>query len=247
MAKEIINLALRSILVHTWNGSLICCKIFDIELTVVLPLRRKACCGFSSHLKIHRLRPYLNPWTSDGKHANHYTTEDFTEAQCVHHYLPDYTTQHSRRQQLHTRSCENLWSRHVIYLPFWHSLAGFPSQRRPIPLLEDSRSTALRTVVVWVVTQCRLVHCFQRFGWICWLARVIEGIKCGVTRRDRVNSNHSYSVSLRFKYSSSDRLSWVRFSWFSSVHPRKSQDSTLNCATCTYFFRFINCPIIQLR
>jgi hypothetical protein len=39
----------------------------------LLALRRKACCGFLSLLKIHFPRPGLNP--SNGKDAKHYTTE----------------------------------------------------------------------------------------------------------------------------------------------------------------------------
>jgi hypothetical protein len=52
-----------------WNAV----KSYDMGPTALLPIRRKACCGFLSP------RPYLNPRTlnlgSNGKHANRYTTE----------------------------------------------------------------------------------------------------------------------------------------------------------------------------
>ena len=38
-------------------------QIYDMGLTALLPLRRKACWGFFSPLKIGRLRPGLNPRT----------------------------------------------------------------------------------------------------------------------------------------------------------------------------------------
>jgi hypothetical protein len=42
-----------------------------------------------------------------------------------------------------------------------------------------------------------------------------------------VNTPASYSERPRFKSRVRDRLSWQRFSWFSSVHPGKCWDSTL--------------------
>ena len=38
-------------------------QICDMGPTALLPLRRKACWGFFSPLKIRRLQPGLNPWT----------------------------------------------------------------------------------------------------------------------------------------------------------------------------------------
>jgi hypothetical protein len=42
-----------------------------------------------------------------------------------------------------------------------------------------------------------------------------------------VNSPASYLGGPRFKFRPGDRLSWLRFSWFSSVPPGKCRDSTL--------------------
>jgi len=56
-AKGVMNLALRSIFVHTCKWFLTCRKSYDMGPLALLPLRRKACCGFLS------LRPGLNPRT----------------------------------------------------------------------------------------------------------------------------------------------------------------------------------------
>jgi hypothetical protein len=48
--REIMNLALRSIYVHTSKVFFTCCKILRHGPPDLLPLRRKACCGFLSHL-----------------------------------------------------------------------------------------------------------------------------------------------------------------------------------------------------
>jgi hypothetical protein len=43
---------------------------------VLLPIRRKVCCGFLSPLKIHRLAGFEPPtFGSTCKHTNHYKTE----------------------------------------------------------------------------------------------------------------------------------------------------------------------------
>jgi hypothetical protein len=60
---EIMDLALRSILVHTSKGSWTCRIIWRQGLTAVLPFRRKERCRILSPLKIHRPRPVLNPRT----------------------------------------------------------------------------------------------------------------------------------------------------------------------------------------
>jgi hypothetical protein len=54
------NLALRSIYVHTSTGSLTCRKILRHGAPDSLSVRRKTCCRFLSHLKIHHRRPGLN-------------------------------------------------------------------------------------------------------------------------------------------------------------------------------------------
>jgi hypothetical protein len=59
LAKEIINLAVRS------NGSLTCSKILRHMADGFTSLRREACCGFLSPLKVHRSRPVLNSRTLD--------------------------------------------------------------------------------------------------------------------------------------------------------------------------------------
>jgi hypothetical protein len=45
--------------------------------TVLLTLRRTTCCGFLTPLRIYHHRPRFEPTNtgSNGKHANHYTTE----------------------------------------------------------------------------------------------------------------------------------------------------------------------------
>jgi hypothetical protein len=49
-----MNLDLRSILVQSY-----------MRPTALFTIRRRACCGFLSSLKIRRPRPGLNPWTLD--------------------------------------------------------------------------------------------------------------------------------------------------------------------------------------
>jgi hypothetical protein len=46
MAKEMMNLALRSIFVHTSQSILYIVKLYDMVPPALLTLRRKACCGF---------------------------------------------------------------------------------------------------------------------------------------------------------------------------------------------------------
>jgi hypothetical protein len=50
-------------LYHTWRDILHAVKSYDMGLTSLLPLLRKACYGVLSPLKIHRCRPDLNPRT----------------------------------------------------------------------------------------------------------------------------------------------------------------------------------------
>jgi hypothetical protein len=49
------NLALHNISVHTCKWYFTCCKILWHGASGFIPLQRKACCGFLSPLKIHRL------------------------------------------------------------------------------------------------------------------------------------------------------------------------------------------------
>jgi hypothetical protein len=63
--KEIMNLAVRSTFVRTKKGFLHAVKSYNMRPTALLPLRRNACCGFLSTLKVHRPRPGLNPQTVD--------------------------------------------------------------------------------------------------------------------------------------------------------------------------------------
>jgi hypothetical protein len=59
LAKEMINLTLRSFS----KGNLTCRKILRHGSTDLLPLRRKACCGFLSPLQIHCSWTGSNPRT----------------------------------------------------------------------------------------------------------------------------------------------------------------------------------------
>jgi hypothetical protein len=70
------NLVLRSVFVHTCKWFLHAIKSCDTGLPALLPLRRKACCGFLRPLKIHCIcRVWTRePWVQC-KHTNHYTTE----------------------------------------------------------------------------------------------------------------------------------------------------------------------------
>jgi hypothetical protein len=74
--KGMMNLSLRSIFVHTCKWFFTYRKSYDMGPTALLPLPRKACYGFLSPLKVHRLGWV---WTRKlcvyGKHDNHYTTE----------------------------------------------------------------------------------------------------------------------------------------------------------------------------
>jgi hypothetical protein len=63
LAKKMIHFAFAKYLFHTSNGSLTCRKILRHGADGFIPLRRKACCGFLSPLKMHRRRPSLNPRT----------------------------------------------------------------------------------------------------------------------------------------------------------------------------------------
>lgn len=69
MGEEEMNLALVSIFVHISKGFL---KSYSMELTALLSLRRKPCCGFLfpsagiNHADVG----------SDDKHDSNYTTED---------------------------------------------------------------------------------------------------------------------------------------------------------------------------
>jgi hypothetical protein len=83
-ARGIMNLALISIFVHTCKCFLHAVKSQDRVPPALLPLRRKACCGFVSPLKIDRL---CWVWTralgSNGKHTNHFTTYATTHYACL--------------------------------------------------------------------------------------------------------------------------------------------------------------------
>jgi hypothetical protein len=58
-----------------------------MEPPALLPLRRKAYCRFLSPLKIHRLAKFeYTNLESDGKHANHYTTEEEVRSKSVSNY-----------------------------------------------------------------------------------------------------------------------------------------------------------------
>jgi hypothetical protein len=65
LLNEMMNLTLQSAVffVHISEGSSTCHKVLQHGLTALLPLRRKACCGFLSPLKIHRPWSGLNPRT----------------------------------------------------------------------------------------------------------------------------------------------------------------------------------------
>jgi hypothetical protein len=72
LAEEVLNLALRSIFVHTSKGRLTCCKILRLGADSFTSLRRKACCEFlspSAGFEAANLG-------SSYKHANHQTTDD---------------------------------------------------------------------------------------------------------------------------------------------------------------------------
>jgi hypothetical protein len=63
LAKEVLNLALRSIFVHTSKGRLTCCKILRLEADSFTSLRRKAAADF--YLPLPGLKPRtLGPVTS---------------------------------------------------------------------------------------------------------------------------------------------------------------------------------------
>jgi hypothetical protein len=53
----------RSFSFHTPQGYFTCRKFYDMGPTALLTLRRKACCGFLSPLKIHLPRQGLSPRT----------------------------------------------------------------------------------------------------------------------------------------------------------------------------------------
>jgi hypothetical protein len=55
MGERDENLALHNISVHTCKWYFTCCKILWHGASGFIPLQRKACCGFLSPLKIHRL------------------------------------------------------------------------------------------------------------------------------------------------------------------------------------------------
>jgi hypothetical protein len=72
-----MNLDLRSVFVYTLKESF-AVKFYDIGPTALLPLRRKASCGFFIALKNLLTSAGFEPGSlgSNGKEANKYTTED---------------------------------------------------------------------------------------------------------------------------------------------------------------------------
>jgi hypothetical protein len=78
LAKEIMNLALQSIFVHTSKVSSTCCKIFQHGATgFTSPLMGSVLWTFIAlkHPSFSAGFEPANPG-SNGKHVNHYTTED---------------------------------------------------------------------------------------------------------------------------------------------------------------------------
>jgi hypothetical protein len=61
--KCLVNSAVKQRVPRYLKGSFTFCKSATWDLMALLPLRRKACCGFFSPWKIWRLRPGSNPWT----------------------------------------------------------------------------------------------------------------------------------------------------------------------------------------
>jgi hypothetical protein len=75
-AKGMMNLAFRRIFYGTCKWFVHAVISYDIGPPALVPLRRKACCGFLSPLKVHRLGWVWprEPW-SNGRHANCYTAK----------------------------------------------------------------------------------------------------------------------------------------------------------------------------